>query len=44
MYALFEGVLREFDCTVVDVAGAGVARERAALTAANALIAAAGHR
>ena len=36
--------MKEFDCTVVDVAGTGVARERAALSAATALIAAAGHR
>jgi NadR type nicotinamide-nucleotide adenylyltransferase len=44
LFALFEGAMREFDCTVVDVSGAGPARERAALTSANALIAAAGHR
>ncbi|HEV8410310.1 MAG TPA: ATP-binding protein [Gemmatimonadaceae bacterium] len=44
IFALFEGAMKEFDCTVVDVAGAGVARERDALSAANALIAAAGHR
>lgn len=43
MFALFEGAMREFDCTAIDVSGTGVARERAALTAANALIAAAGH-
>jgi NadR type nicotinamide-nucleotide adenylyltransferase len=44
IFALFEGAMKEFDCTVVDVAGAGIARERDALSAATALIAAAGHR
>jgi NadR type nicotinamide-nucleotide adenylyltransferase len=43
LFALFEGAMREFGCTSIDVAGAGVARERAALSAAGALIAAAGH-
>lgn len=43
LFALFEAAMHEFDCTVVDVSGTGVARERAALSAANALIAAAGH-
>jgi NadR type nicotinamide-nucleotide adenylyltransferase len=44
MLALFESAMKEFDCTVVDVAGTGVARERDALSASTALIAAAGHR
>jgi NadR type nicotinamide-nucleotide adenylyltransferase len=43
LFALFEGALREFDCVVADVSGLGLARERAALSAATALIAAAGH-
>jgi len=43
LHALFEGAMREFDCTVIDVSGTGIARERAALSAATALIAAAGH-
>jgi NadR type nicotinamide-nucleotide adenylyltransferase len=43
MFALFERAMDEFGCVSVDVSGAGVARERAALSAANALIAAAGH-
>lgn len=44
LFALFEKAMREFDCPVIDVSGSGVARERAALAAANALVAAAGHR
>jgi NadR type nicotinamide-nucleotide adenylyltransferase len=43
LFALFEGAMREFDCTVIDVSGMGIARERAALSAVNALVAAAGH-
>jgi NadR type nicotinamide-nucleotide adenylyltransferase len=43
MFALFEQAMAEFDCVSIDVSGAGIARERAALSAANALIAAAGH-
>lgn len=43
LFALFAGAMREFECTSVDVSGAGVARERAALSAATALISAAGH-
>ncbi len=43
MFTLFADALREFACTSVDVSGLGVMRERAALSAANALIAAAGH-
>jgi NadR type nicotinamide-nucleotide adenylyltransferase len=43
MFALFERALQEFDCVSVDVSGTGIARERAALSASNALIAAAGH-
>lgn len=43
LFGLFERAMREFDCVSIDVSGAGVARERAALSAANALIAAAGH-
>jgi NadR type nicotinamide-nucleotide adenylyltransferase len=43
LFALFEAALDEFGCTVIEVSGAGVARDRAALSAATALIAAAGH-
>lgn len=43
MFALFEHALREFACTTADVSGTGAARERAALAAATALVAAAGH-
>ena len=43
MLELFERAMREFDCVSVDVSGTGIARERAALSASNALIAAAGH-
>jgi NadR type nicotinamide-nucleotide adenylyltransferase len=43
IFALFERAMDEFGCATIDVAGTGIARERAALTAANALIAAAGH-
>ena len=44
MFALFEGALREFGCVSADVSGTGPARERAALAAVTALVAAAGHR
>lgn len=43
MLALFERAMQEFDCVSIDVSGLGIARERAALSASNALIAAAGH-
>lgn len=43
LFSLFEGAMREFGCTSVDVSGTGVARERAALSSATALVAAAGH-
>ena len=43
MFALFESAMREFGCTSIDVSGTGVARERAALSAVTALVAAAGH-
>jgi NadR type nicotinamide-nucleotide adenylyltransferase len=43
LFSLFEGAMREFDCTVIDVSGTGIARERAALSAVTALLAAAGH-
>jgi NadR type nicotinamide-nucleotide adenylyltransferase len=42
--ALFENALEEFGCVSADVSGTGVARERSALSAATALLAAAGHR
>jgi NadR type nicotinamide-nucleotide adenylyltransferase len=44
LFGLFEAALREFGCVSADVAGTGAARERAALSAATALVAAAGHR
>jgi nicotinamide riboside kinase len=44
LFALFEGALAEFACVTADVAGVGAVRERAALSATTALIAAAGHR
>jgi nicotinamide riboside kinase len=44
LYTMFEGAMREFGCTVADVAGTGAARERAALTAVTALVSAAGGR
>ena len=43
LFALFDAALAEFGCTASEVAGKGMIRERAALSAANALIAAAGH-
>jgi NadR type nicotinamide-nucleotide adenylyltransferase len=43
MFALFDAALTEFACTSIEVAGKGMIRERAALTATNALVAAAGH-
>ena len=43
MFARFEDAMHEFGCVSVDVAGTGIARERAALSAANALVASAGH-
>ena len=43
MFALFERAMLEFDCVSVDVSGTGIARERAALSAATALVSAAGH-
>ena len=43
MFALFGAAMKEFECAFVDVAGTGIARERDALSAATALIAAAGH-
>ncbi len=43
MFTLFERAMTEFGCVSIDVAGTGISRERAALSAANALIAAAGH-
>ncbi len=43
LFALFDATLAEFCCTAIEVAGAGLIRERAALSAANALVAAAGH-
>jgi NadR type nicotinamide-nucleotide adenylyltransferase len=43
MFALFEGALREFGCVTAGVSGIGAARERAALSAATALLVAAGH-
>ena len=42
--ALFESALLEFGCTTADVSGTGAARERAALSAAAALVAAAEQR
>jgi NadR type nicotinamide-nucleotide adenylyltransferase len=42
LFVLFEGALREFGCPSAEVSGLGVARERAALAAATARIAAAG--
>ena len=44
LYALFEGAMREFGCTTADVAGVGLVRERAALSAVTALVSAAGGR
>lgn len=41
MFALFERAMTEFGCVTADVAGSGLIRERAALSAATALIAAA---
>jgi NadR type nicotinamide-nucleotide adenylyltransferase len=43
MFTLFENAMQDFDCVSIDVSGVGAARERAAVSAANALIAAAGH-
>jgi NadR type nicotinamide-nucleotide adenylyltransferase len=40
LHALFERTLAEFECVVVEVSGTGLVRERAALAAAGALIAA----
>ncbi|MFI5231796.1 MAG: AAA family ATPase [Gemmatimonadales bacterium] len=42
LYALFEGAMREFQCTTADVAGPGAIRERAALAAVTAIVSAAG--
>jgi NadR type nicotinamide-nucleotide adenylyltransferase len=44
LYAMFEGAMREFGCTTADVAGTGAVRERAALSAVTAIVAAAGGR
>lgn len=44
MFGLFEAALQEFGCVSADVSGLGTARERAALSAATALVAAARHR
>jgi NadR type nicotinamide-nucleotide adenylyltransferase len=41
LFDLFEDALREFGCVYVEVSGTGAARERAALSAATALSAAA---
>ncbi len=43
LFTLFERAMDEFACVSIDVSGTGIARERAALSAANALITAAGH-